>query len=55
MKWYVKTIIAAVVAAVSFFVLTFAAYIANLDGKLIEVLYDFLIKLHDEKEVEEKI
>ena len=37
------------------FVLTFPAYITNADGKLIEKIYNSLIKMHDKREVEEKI
>ena len=37
------------------FILTFLTYITNGDGKLIEKIYNSLIKIHDKREVEEKI
>ena len=37
------------------FVLTFTAYIFNLDMKLVDKIYTALIKYHDNKTVEEKI
>ena len=51
MAWY--WIILIVVAAL--FGLLFLAYMTNADMKLIENLYDTLIKYHDSKTVEEKI
>ena len=51
MAWY--WIILFVVAAL--FGLLFLAYMTNADMKLIEKLYDALIKYHDSKTVEEKI
>lgn len=46
-------IILIVIAAL--FVLTFLAYITNADGKLVEKVYNSLIKMHDKRELEEKI
>ena len=51
MAWY--WIVLIVIAAL--FVLTFTAYMLNLDMKLVEKVYDALIKHHDSKNVEEKI
>ena len=51
MAWY--WIVLIVVAAL--FGLLFLAYMTNADMKLIEKLYDALIKYHDSKTVEEKI
>ena len=51
MAWY--WIVLIVVAAL--FGLLFLAYMTNADMKLIEKLYDTLIKYHDRKNVEEKI
>ena len=51
MAWY--WIVLIVVAAL--FGLLFLAYMTNADMKLIEKLYDILIKYHDRKTVEEKI
>ena len=51
MAWY--WIVLIVVAAL--FGLLFLAYMTNADMKLIEKLYDALIKYHDCKTVEEKI
>lgn len=49
----VVAIIAVVILVL--FILTFIAYITNADGKMIEKVYNALIKKHDEKVVEEKI
>lgn len=43
------------IVIVVLFVLTFTIYITNADGKLVEKIYKKLIKMHDEKNVEEKI
>ena len=51
MAWY--WIVLIVVAAL--FGLLFLAYMTNADMKLIEKLYDTLIKYHDSITVEEKI
>ena len=51
MAWY--WIVLIVVAAL--FGLLFLAYMTNADMKLIEKLYDTLIKYHDSKTVDEKI
>ena len=51
MAWY--WIVLIVLAAL--FVLTFLAYFFNLDMKLVEKIYLWLIKYHDAKHVEEKI
>ena len=42
-------------ALAGFIALTFTAYITNADMKLVERIYDALIKYHDSKRVEEKI
>ena len=39
----------------SVFAVTFAAYITNADMKLVEKIYDWLIKYHDAKPVKELI
>ena len=51
MAWYWIVLI----AASALFWLLFLAYMTNADMKLIEKLYDTLIKYHDSKTVEEKI
>ena len=51
MAWYWIVLI----AASALFWLLFLVYITNADMKLIEKLYDWLIKYHDSKTVEEKI
>lgn len=51
MAWYWIVLI----VAAALFGLLFLAYMTNADMKLIEKLYDTLIKYHDSKTVEEKI
>lgn len=51
MAWYF--IVAIVIAAL--FILTFTIYITNADMKLVEIIYNKLIKYHDSRDVEEKI
>ncbi|MEA5152506.1 MAG: hypothetical protein VB039_07875 [Oscillospiraceae bacterium] len=51
MAWY--WIVLIVVGAL--FALTFTAYMANADMKLVEKLYNELIAYHDGRDVEEKI
>ena len=51
MAWYWIVLI----AASGLFLLLFLVYITNADMKLIKKLYDWLIKYHDSKTVEEKI
>lgn len=51
MHWYWIVLI----VIVSLFALLFLVYITNADMKLIEKLYDSLIKYHDSKNIEEKI
>lgn len=51
MAWY--WIVAIVLAAI--FVLLFVVYITNADLKLVEKLYDSLIKHHDEKKVDSRL
>ena len=51
MAWYWIVLI----AASALFWLLFLVYITNADMKLIEKLYDALIKYHDGKSVKEKI
>lgn len=43
------------ISIVLFFVVTFAAYITNADSKMVEFIYDWLLKYHDSKHVEERI
>lgn len=50
-----KALIIILIIVAVLFVLTFVTYITNGDGKLIEKIYYILIKMHDKKEVEEKI
>ncbi|MCT4543669.1 MAG: hypothetical protein N4A63_09020 [Vallitalea sp.] len=50
-----KTIVIILIIIAVLFVLTFAAYITNADGKMAEKIYNSFIKMHDEREVEEKI
>ena len=51
MAWY--WIVAIVVAAL--FVLLFVTYITNADLKLVQKIYDALIKYHDSRDIETKI
>lgn len=51
MAWYWIVLI----VAAALFGLLFLAYMTNADMKLIEKLYDALLKYHDSKTVEEKI
>ncbi len=51
MAWY--WIVAIVIGAL--FVLTFITYITNADMKLVEKIYNALLKFHDSKDVEEKL
>ena len=51
MAWYWIVLI----VAAALFGLLFLAYMTNADMKLIEKLYDALIKYNDSKTVEEKI
>lgn len=51
MAWY--WIVLIVIAVL--FCLLFLTYITNADMKLIEKIYDRLIKYHDSKKVEEEI
>ena len=43
------------IVIVALFLLLFLVYITNGDCKMIEKIYNFLIKHHDEKVVEEKL
>lgn len=52
MKKFLKI---AALAALGFFVVTFAAYITNADMKLVEKIYDVLIAYHDKRTVTERI
>lgn len=51
MSWY--WIVLIVLGAL--FALTFLAYMTNADMKLVEKLYNALIRYHDNRDVEEKI
>ena len=51
MAWY--WIVAIVIAAL--FALSFIIYITNADMKLVEVIYNKLIKFHDGKDVDERL
>jgi len=51
MAWY--WIVAIVISAI--IVLSFIAYIANSDMKLIEIIYDKLLEFHDSRSVDEKL
>ncbi len=50
-----KVLRKAALVIASVFVVTFTAYITNADMKLVEKIYDWLIKYHDAKHVEEKL
>ena len=50
-----KVLRKAALVIVSVFVVTFTAYITNADMKLVEKIYDWLIKYHDAKPVKESI
>lgn len=52
MKKVLKVLLLSLAA---FIALTFTAYITNADMKLVEKIYDALIKYHDSKHVEERI
>ena len=43
------------IVIVALFLLLFLVYITNGDSKMIEIIYNFLIKQHDKKVVEEKL
>ncbi len=51
MAWY--WIVAIVIGAL--FVLSFVVYITNADMKLVEKIYNSLLKYHDSKNVDEKL
>ena len=51
MAWY--WIVAIVIGAL--FVLTFVTYITNADMKLVEKIYNGLLKFHDKRDVVEKL
>ena len=51
MAWY--WIVLIVIAAI--FALLFIVYITNADLKLVEKIYDALLKYHDNKHIETKI
>lgn len=51
MAWYY--IVAIVIAAL--FVLLFVTYITNADLKMVQKVYDYLIKHQDEKQIDSKI
>jgi bacteriorhodopsin len=51
MAWYY--IVAIVIAAV--FVLLFVTYITNADLKMVQKVYDFLLKKQDSKNIDSKI
>lgn len=50
-----KTLFIILIIIAVLFILTFVTYITNGDGKLVEKIYNSLIKMHDNREVEEKI
>ena len=50
-----KAFIKATLVIASIFVVTFTAYITNADMKFVEKIYDWLIRYHDAKHVEEKL
>ncbi len=51
MAWY--WIVA--IVAVALFALLFLTYITNADLKLVQKVYDALIRLHDKKDIESKL
>lgn len=51
MAWYY--IVAIVIAAL--FVLLFVTYITNADLKMVQTVYDYLIKKQDSKNIDSKI
>ncbi len=52
MKKLLKTVI---LLALGFFAATFAAFMLNADMKLVEKIYDALMRYHDSRHVVEKI
>ncbi len=50
--WIVLIVVAAIVAL---FALLFIVYITNSDMKLVQKIYNAVLKSHDKKEVKEKI
>ncbi len=54
MAWYWILVIV-LASIVALFALLFVVYITNSDMKLVEKLYNAVIKYHDNKDVEEKI
>ncbi len=55
MAWYWILLIVLASLFVFTFVLLFVVYITNADLKLIEKIYDALVKHHDNKHIETKI
>lgn len=50
-----KVVLIILIVIVALFLLLFVVYISNGDSKMIEKTYNFLIKHHDKKIVEEKL
>lgn len=50
-----KVVLIILIVIVALFLLLFLVYITNGDSKMIEKTYNFLIKRHDKKIVEEKL
>ena len=55
MAWYWILLIVLASLFVFSFILLFTVYITNADLKLVEKIYDALVKHHDSKKVETKI
>ncbi len=55
MSPFLIAIIAIVSVIVVLFILTFAVYITNADMKLVQKLYNWFIKYHDEKHIDDKL
>ncbi len=55
MKKACKFLTKTIVALVSAIGVLFAVYMTNADSKLVEVVYDLLLKYHTGKKVEDKI
>ena len=51
MAWYIIVLI----VAAAIFALLFLVYITNADLKLVEVVYNGLVKYHENKDVESKL
>ncbi len=55
MPAYLIAIISIVSVLVGLFVITFAIYITNSDMKMVQKIYDWFLKYHDSKHIDDKL